>query len=146
MITRACFAFAFLALGSSCAYPSVVMRVESWSRVEREGAPCLAADMEYDVGLAKVLTDYGQRAFVWLGPAAGDPADCIIGRWGARGVGAGPVIYFRLDTLHQANKGVVLADRVALRLVVQWPYSYDVVATLDGLDPAQIGLRGVVLK
>jgi hypothetical protein len=56
------------------------------------------------------------------------------------------VFFFRLDALHQANKSVVLADRVALRLVVQWAYSYDVVATLDGLDPEQIGLRGVSQK
>lgn len=49
--------------------------------------------------------------------------------------------WFRLDNLHRHNKQVVLSGRVALRLVVQFAYSYDVLATLEDLDPLQIGLR-----
>ncbi len=146
MISRSCFAILLFAMSSCSTYPSVVMRVESWGKVTRDGAPCLSAELAHDLGLAKLLADYDRRVCVLMGPLAGDPADCIIGRWGAAGRAGGPVFFFRLDALHQANKSVVLADRVALRLVVQWAYSYDVVATLDGLDPEQIGLRGVSQK
>jgi hypothetical protein len=146
MLSWACCAFSLLTLGSCAAYPSVVVRVESWSKVTLDGSPCLQADLACDSGLTQLLRDYPTRVHAWLGPVSGNPADCIVGhRWFLEDP-RGPRCCFRLDALHQANEKVVRADRVALRLVVQWAYSYDVVATVDGMDPEQIGLRGVSEK
>ena len=155
MITRA-LAAGLLVLHSGCAYPTVALRVESWSRSTHRGSPYLVAHVAADEGLSQISRDYPGRVRLWLGPVAGYPADCIIGRQHAAGSGdegmsmerhdfvgsfdAGS-FWFRLDALHQHNEQVVLSRRVALRLVLQFAYSYDVLATLEGLDPLQIGLR-----
>lgn len=88
----------------------------------------------------QLIQDYPDRVYLWLGPVEGDPADCILGMR-VPSVSRAAAFRFRLDNLHQCNENVVRMQRVALRLIVQFAYSYDVVAVLDGLDPEQIGLR-----
>lgn len=137
---RTTFAVALSVAFAGCAYPAVALRVESWDRSTRDGGPFLTARLGKDPGLLRLLQDYPGRVYLWLGPAEGDPADCILGARAPEAEGS-PVFGFRLHNLHQCNRGVVLASSVALRLIVQYAFSYDVVAIVDGLHPQDIGLR-----
>ena len=128
-------------LAAGCAYPSVALQVESWDMTTRDGVPYLVARLAKDAGLSQLLLDYPGRVNLWLGPSVGQPADCIIGLRQYIEDRHGVCFWLRLDALHQYNKKVLVSRPVALRLIVHWPFSYEVVATLDGLDPEDFGIR-----